>query len=43
MEKVIQILWTDPQQSKEAGRCETCGGVVYAPSMVCIRCGRDEA
>lgn len=42
MDKLEQILWADPQQAQEAGRCSVCGGVVYRPGGCCVRCGRDE-
>ena len=34
-------LYTDLQSIREAGRCPHCGGCVYAPSLLCIRCERD--
>ena len=45
MDMTIQIdktLFFDPQTVPEAGFCEVCGGALYAPSLVCLRCGRRE-
>lgn len=41
MDKVEKILWFDPQQQPEAGRCSVCGGVIYRPGCDCARCRRD--
>ena len=30
----------DPQQERPVGFCPECGGELYAPSCVCIRCER---
>lgn len=38
--KVESILYIDIQKQKPAGSCPECGGEVYAPSMICLRCER---
>ena len=42
MEYIEPILYTDPQAQSHRAVCPVCGGVVYAPSLSCIRCGRDK-
>ena len=39
--EILQILFTDPQDRIPACYCLRCGGARYAPSLTCIRCGRD--
>ncbi len=41
MEHIQGSLFIDEQDQKPAGFCECCGGALYAPSLGCIRCGRD--
>lgn len=41
METIQQILHPDPQQQMPGGKCPRCGGLVYAPSYFCGRCGRE--
>ena len=36
------ILYTDPQEKTHRAICSVCGGLLYAPSLTCIRCGRDK-
>jgi hypothetical protein len=36
--QIEQNLYIDPQQTVPAGYCEVCGGAIYAPGGVCIRC-----
>lgn len=36
------MLYLDPQAEKEAGYCEICGGALYRPSLICLRCERRE-
>lgn len=31
-------LYIDNQAAIPAGRCERCGGALYFPSCICIRC-----
>lgn len=33
-------LYLDPQAVKPAGYCPVCGGALYNPSLVCLRCER---
>ncbi len=40
--EILQILFTDPQDQTPACYCRRCGGARYAPSLTCIRCGRDK-
>lgn len=39
---VEQQLYIDIQAAVPAGYCQLCGGALYAPSLYCLRCGRDE-
>ncbi len=34
-------LYTDPQAQVPAEYCSRCGGAIYAPGGLCLRCGRD--
>ena len=34
------ILYIDTGAQKPAGFCPVCGGELYAPSLVCLRCER---
>lgn len=35
------MLYIDPQARKPIGFCKKCGGALYAPSRICLRCRRD--
>ena len=37
---VEQVLYVDEQSLPHVGFCETCGGEVYEPSLICLRCER---
>lgn len=37
---IESTLYIDPQTQPAAGRCEYCGGELYAPSLICGRCER---
>lgn len=39
--QIEQTLYTDPQAVIPAGTCSICGGALYAPGMLCLRCRRD--
>ncbi len=42
MKDVLEsILYIDPQAQVPAGYCADCGGALYSPSLVCLRCGRE--
>jgi uncharacterized OB-fold protein len=41
MEKIMGTLYVDEQDEVPAGYCEICGGALYRPSLICIRCRRD--
>lgn len=34
------VLYTDPQTRAPRGFCEKCGGEIYAPEGICLRCQR---
>ncbi len=38
---VEKMLYIDPQGGKCVGFCKKCGGALYAPSRICLRCRRD--
>lgn len=38
---IRQNLYLDPQDQVPACKCPRCGGAQYAPSLICIRCERD--
>ena len=41
MENIIEpMLYVDQQSLPPAAFCETCGGELYAPGLVCLRCER---
>ena len=40
MEGIQGNLYIDPQDQVPAGYCPHCGGALYAPSLICIRCER---
>ena len=42
MKTIQSILFTDPQDQKEADRCPICGACRYMPTLHCIRCERDK-
>ena len=33
-------LYFDPQAARPAAYCPDCGGLLYAPSLRCLRCER---
>ena len=33
-------LYSDPQAARPAAFCPHCGGALYIPSLLCIRCLR---
>jgi hypothetical protein len=35
------VLYIDVQAQIPAGFCEECGGELYRPGLICIRCQRD--
>lgn len=37
---IESTLYIDPQAAKPSGFCPTCGGELYAPSHLCLRCQR---
>ena len=39
---IEQILFVDEQAAVPACYCSRCGGARFAPSLVCIRCEREE-
>lgn len=41
MNYIEPILYTDPQNIPPKSACPICGGALYTPSLVCIRCRRD--
>ena len=44
MALVIQpVLYIDVQGEIPAAYCEECGGALYRPGLVCIRCQRDQS
>lgn len=38
--KIEPVLYIDMQKQKPAGFCDVCGGELYAPSLICLRCER---
>jgi uncharacterized OB-fold protein len=43
MALVIQpVLYIDVQGEIPAAYCEECGGALYRPGLVCIRCQREQ-
>ena len=34
------VLYTDPQTQPPQGFCPVCGGEIYAPQGICLRCER---
>ena len=38
--KIESVLYIDIQNQKPAAFCERCGGEMYEPSLVCLRCER---
>lgn len=34
------LLYIDIQDEKPAAFCPECGGELYAPSLICLRCER---
>lgn len=43
MAQTIQpVLYIDVQGEKPAAYCEICGGALYRPGLICIRCQRDQ-
>ena len=46
MRAVIYIeraLFPDPQADRPAAFCADCGGALYLPSLMCLRCERRRA
>ena len=39
--KIDPVLYIDPQGAIPAGSCPRCGGALYLPSLICLRCERD--
>lgn len=39
--QIDQTLYIDLQAAVPAGICHICGGALYAPSRLCLRCRRD--
>lgn len=39
---VLPMLFLDTQDQKPACFCPRCGGERYTPSLICIRCERDD-
>lgn len=37
---IESTLYIDPGAQKHAGFCHRCGGEIYAPSLICLRCER---
>ena len=37
---IEQILFPDPQTARPAAFCAHCGGELYSPSLMCLRCRR---
>lgn len=37
---IEKILYTDPQLDKPVSFCPECGGELYDPSRICLRCER---
>ena len=35
------MLYCDPQAEPPAGFCPVCGGELYRPCLLCLRCERD--
>ena len=35
---IIPNLCTDPQDQPPASFCPICGGELYLPSLICLRC-----
>ena len=38
--QIEPMLYLDPQQTVPAEVCDICGGELYAPSLICLRCER---
>ncbi len=36
--KIEPVLYIDTQARKPAAFCPDCGGELYAPSLICLRC-----
>ena len=36
--KIESVLYIDIQTQPPAGFCPECGGELYAPSLICLRC-----
>ena len=41
-ERILQLLWVDPQQQVPVCYCCRCGGAVYGVVAGCIRCEEDD-
>lgn len=40
-QEIEPMLYTDEQAEIPAGHCPVCGGELYRPGLLCIRCRRD--
>lgn len=40
--EIQSVLYIDEQAKIPAGYCEDCGGALYRPDCICIRCQRDQ-
>ena len=38
--KIESVLYIDDQREPPADYCPECGGELYAPSLICLRCER---
>ena len=41
-QKIEPVLYIDTQGEIPARYCEICGGALYRPELICIRCQRAE-
>ena len=41
-QKIEPTLYVDAQATIPAGYCPACGGALYRPSLLCIRCQRTQ-
>ena len=37
---IEKTLYIDPQAARPAAYCDDCGGALYLPSLMCLRCER---
>ena len=38
--RIEPMLYIDPQAAVPDGYCPRCGGALYAPGRICLRCER---